>query len=108
MDLIEAVRDLRAELGESPQETVDLVDSVRDLRAKLCESQQEFATRLGISIRTVAHYEKDRTPDARGLAQMALAAEEIRCFDLSADFWIELEKILGLEGRLALLPPASP
>jgi len=44
--------------------------AVKDLRSALSLSQQAFATQLGLSIRAVVNYEKDRVPTARALAQL--------------------------------------
>jgi transcriptional regulator with XRE-family HTH domain len=53
--------------------------AVRALRASLGESQQVFETRIGISIRALANYEKDRLPNGKALFKMMdLAAESNR------------------------------
>ena len=41
----------------------ELIDAVKGLRAHFGESQQAFATRFGLSIRSVANYEKNRKPE---------------------------------------------
>jgi len=53
--------------------------AVRALRASLGESQQAFATRIGISIRALANYEKNRLPSGKALFKMMdLVAESGR------------------------------
>src|ERR1039458_3147488 len=55
---------------------VEVKEAVRALRGSLHESQQAFATRLGISIRALANYEKGRLPSGKALLKMmGLAAE---------------------------------
>jgi transcriptional regulator with XRE-family HTH domain len=44
--------------------------AVKELRRALGLSQQAFATQLGLSIRAVVNYEKDRAPSARALFQL--------------------------------------
>jgi transcriptional regulator with XRE-family HTH domain len=51
-----------------------LAKDVRELRQHLGESQQAFATRLGLSIRAIANYEKDRRPTGMALLALARAA----------------------------------
>jgi transcriptional regulator with XRE-family HTH domain len=48
--------------------------AVRQLRAALGDTQQSFAHRLKASIRTIAHYESDRPPRGRALAELAKIA----------------------------------
>jgi transcriptional regulator with XRE-family HTH domain len=54
----------------------ELIAAVKDVRRELRESQQAFAARLGISLRSVAHYEKDRPPHGRTLLQLVELARE--------------------------------
>jgi transcriptional regulator with XRE-family HTH domain len=74
---------------------VDLTSAVRKLRGSVGESQQAFATRLGISIRALANYEKDRQPSGRALASLAKAAESAGEKDLIAVFENALLQELG-------------
>lgn len=55
---------------------MNLIPAIKELRQRLGESQQAFATRLGISIRALANYEKDRQPHGKVLAALARAAEQ--------------------------------
>ena len=65
-------------------------EAVRKLREKTGDSQQAFATRLGLSIRSVVNYEKDRTPSPRALAAMAHLAGKHRAVELANQFWAAL------------------
>jgi transcriptional regulator with XRE-family HTH domain len=64
-----------------------LVKAVRNLRARLGDSQQAFANRLGVSIRAVANYEKDREATGKALLELKNLAdanglvEEARAFE---------------------------
>jgi transcriptional regulator with XRE-family HTH domain len=60
--------------------------AVRELRRAYGESQQAFATRLGLSMRAVANYEKRRHPDTRSLILLTKAALEAGRKDLVAEF----------------------
>jgi transcriptional regulator with XRE-family HTH domain len=71
------------------------IEAVRELRKHVGESQQVFATRLGLSIRALANYEKDRAPTGRALAALAQAAAEAGRHDLSYEFMRVLAKELG-------------
>jgi transcriptional regulator with XRE-family HTH domain len=51
-----------------------LNEAVKELRGLLNESQQAFATRLGISIRGLVNYEKDRDPPLALLLKLAAVA----------------------------------
>jgi len=75
----------------------DLVRAVKQLRKRLGESQQVFATRLGLSIRAVANYEKDRLPDGRALAAMHIAARDAGYSELAETFWTALHAKLGID-----------
>lgn len=55
---------------------MELTEAVRALRLRLKESQQAFATRLGISIRGLVNYEKDREPPLALLLKLAAVARE--------------------------------
>lgn len=60
--------------------------AVRTLREASGLSQQAFADRVGLSIRAIANYEKDRPPSARSLLQFAKLASQLSLPDLSAVF----------------------
>jgi transcriptional regulator with XRE-family HTH domain len=53
-----------------------LTEAVKALRGLLNESQQAFATRLGISIRGLVNYEKDRQPPLALLLKLAAIARD--------------------------------
>ena len=55
---------------------MELTEAVKELRLRLKESQQAFATRLGISIRGLVNYEKDRDPPLILLLKLAAIARE--------------------------------
>lgn len=55
---------------------MELTKAVKALRGRLNESQQAFATRLGISIRGLVNYEKDREPPLALLLKLAAVARE--------------------------------
>ena len=73
-----------------------LVDAVKALRAHFADSQQAFGTRFGLSVRSVANYEKDRKPEARVLAAFAKAASDEGLADLKYEFMAALGADLGL------------
>jgi transcriptional regulator with XRE-family HTH domain len=59
---------------------------IRELRRHLGDSQQSFANRLGLSIRSVANYEKARRPDVQSLVRLEVAARSAGREDLAAKF----------------------
>ena len=59
-----------ARIGYTSDMKMTIHGAVKDLRRALSLSQQAFATQLGLSIRAVVNYEKDRVPTARALAQL--------------------------------------
>jgi transcriptional regulator with XRE-family HTH domain len=61
-------------------------EAVRALRQRLGLTQQSFATRLGLSIRAVANYEKDRVPAARILSRLASVSQQEGHSDLKLAF----------------------
>ena len=75
---------------------MDLKGAVRDLRAQYGETQQRFADRLKISLRALANYEADREPTGRALYQLSRAAREIGRIDLADAFSDALAQELGL------------
>lgn len=72
-----------------------LTQAVTELRRRLGDSQQAFATRLGLSIRAIGNYEKDRNPTGRALAQLERAATDAGHSDLAARFRDALADELG-------------
>jgi transcriptional regulator with XRE-family HTH domain len=74
---------------------VDLIQAVRELREHLNYSQQAFASRLGLSIRAVANYEKDRQPSGKALAELAHLAKDSGRGDLAQMFASALARELG-------------
>jgi transcriptional regulator with XRE-family HTH domain len=75
---------------------MNIHESVRDLRKALALSQQSFATELGMSIRAVVNYERDRAPSARALAQLEKLAAENEQPELARIFGDALARQLGL------------
>jgi transcriptional regulator with XRE-family HTH domain len=73
---------------------MDFAKAVRDLRSALGDSQQAFAARLGISMRAIANYEKDREPTGRALYQLSKLAREFGRPDLAVGFSAALSKEL--------------
>lgn len=69
---------------EPIQETLPAL--IKRLRLAYGDSQQQFAERLGLSIRTVAHYESDRIPPVKVLRRMADFAAELNRMDWAAAF----------------------
>ena len=65
---------------------MNTTDAVKALRCHLGESQQAFATRLGLSIRAIANYEKDRTPSSLALGRLIKDAHEAGREDLADVF----------------------
>ncbi|MCC6586232.1 MAG: helix-turn-helix transcriptional regulator [Bryobacterales bacterium] len=70
---------------------MDIHEAVRNLRTRLDLSQQAFATKLGISIRAVANYEKDRIPTGSVLVKMKRLAHQNSIEDIEQ----LLNKMLG-------------
>jgi transcriptional regulator with XRE-family HTH domain len=75
---------------------MELTEAVKALRGRLKESQQAFATRLGISIRGLVNYEKDREPPLALLLKLAAVAREAGDERLADVFqWAFYEQITG-------------
>jgi len=80
-ELVESVREgmaiLRGEIEPSRVSVVEKEPDVRSIRAKLGISQREFASLLGISVRTLENWEQGhRTP--KGPARVLLKVAEAR------------------------------
>ena len=69
--------------------------AVKQLRSALGLSQQAFATQLGLSIRAVVNYEKNRVPTARALAQLEQLASDNDYPELARIFRDALGNELG-------------
>jgi transcriptional regulator with XRE-family HTH domain len=69
--------------------------AVKELRRAVGLSQQAFATQLGLSIRAVVNYEKDRAPTARALAQLEQLASDNNHPELARIFRDALGSELG-------------
>src|ERR1700687_2268146 len=65
---------------------MDFSKAVRALRGLTGDSQQAFAARLGLSIRAIANYEKDRVPTGRALYQLSQLARELGREDFAKEF----------------------
>lgn len=74
-----------------------VVKAVKELREQLGDSQQAFANRLGLSIRAIANYEKDRRATGMALASLARAASGAGRRDLMNTFMSALVEELGLK-----------
>ena len=77
--------------------------AVRALRAELGDSQQAFATRLNVSIRAIVNYEKGRLPAPEVLASFAHLASEHDLFLLCRVFWEGLPNQLQWRPKNLLL-----
>jgi transcriptional regulator with XRE-family HTH domain len=73
----------------------NIYEAVKELRHALGLSQQAFATQLGLSIRAVVNYEKDRAPTARALAQLEKLASDNDHSELARIFRDALGSELG-------------
>lgn len=60
----------------SESDILKITKAVRSLRGYLCENQQAFADRLGLHVRTIPNYEKDRVPTDRVIAALAVLAAQ--------------------------------
>lgn len=82
---------------------MDLVTAVRTLRESLGMSQQAFANKLGLSIRAIANYEKDRRPGGDALVKMGSLAADHGLGELRDVFRLALKENLGLANDYARL-----
>ena len=74
----------------------NLNTAVKELRNALGLSQQAFATQLGLSIRAVVNYEKNRAPTARALAHLEQLASDNHHPELARIFRDALGNELGV------------
>jgi transcriptional regulator with XRE-family HTH domain len=65
---------------------MNLHQAVRKLRLTTGESQQSFAQHLGLSLRAIANYEKDRVPNGPALYRLAKLARQVGQPDLAKIF----------------------
>jgi transcriptional regulator with XRE-family HTH domain len=84
---------------------VDLIAAVRNLRKRLGLSQQAFANELGLSLRAIANYEKDRRPSGEELARLYSVSLKHRQKRLAATFKAALtaEQARAAAGKRASL-----
>jgi transcriptional regulator with XRE-family HTH domain len=71
-----------------------LVSAVRELRSELGLTQPEFAMRVGLSVRAVAYYEKDRKPSGEILGRFGNIATRHGRNDLAKLFYETLDEEL--------------
>lgn len=74
---------------------MEVNEAVRQLRSDLAWSQQKFATEMGLSIRAVVNYERDRAPNPKSLARLEALAEAHGLVDLAYVFTRALGDQLG-------------
>src|SRR5438874_8403577 len=60
--------------------------AIKQLRAVTHDTQQSWASRLGLSIRAIANYEKDRVPHSAVLLRLAKLAQQVGREDLAQVF----------------------
>lgn len=81
------------------QEEQEVADAIKALRAELGESQQRFSDRLGVVVRTIARYELEKPPSGEMLGTLRTIAQEAGRPDLGAifsnAFWREINEELG-------------
>lgn len=75
---------------------MDLTALVKRVRTAHGETQQQFATRLGISIRALANYEKDRNPTGRALTRLTEEAHRAGLREEAEQFNKVLLKEIGV------------
>lgn len=80
----------------APPQEINL--AFRDLRKRLGYSQQAFASKLGLAIRTVTHYERDRTPPPELVNQLAEMSQDNGFEDLRRRFQAHLISVVGAVG----------
>src|ERR1035438_3518429 len=80
-----------------------VISAVRKLRAALGLTQPAFANRLGLSIRAIAYYEKEREPNGEILRRLGSLAARNGRDDLAKVFYDAFAR--ETEGKTA---PATP
>ena len=85
-----------------------VAETVRLLRLALGDTQQSFAYRIKTAIRTVAHYESDRPPGGRALANFASLATSHGHHEFARVFRRALAEELGTLGPGDWIPRADP
>jgi transcriptional regulator with XRE-family HTH domain len=76
---------------------MNVATSIKELRAQCGDSQQAFAARMGLSIRAIANYEKDRVPTLSVLAKLAQFARQADRQDLEGVFAESIANQIGLK-----------
>jgi transcriptional regulator with XRE-family HTH domain len=84
---------------------LNIYEAVLKLRTSTGESQQAFATRLGIAIRSLANYEKDKVPPGRLLVKLLGVADENGLSDCAEI--IRSQLVEKLEMEFSLRPSAK-
>ena len=77
-ELLEAVRDMK--VGRAARTTQVEVPNAADARARVGLSQSQFATLLGVSVRTLQNWEQGRSQPsgaAQTLIRVAMAAPQV-------------------------------
>lgn len=89
---------------------MELTKAVKMLRTQVGESQQVFATKLGISIRGLVNYEKDREPPLALLLKLAAIARDTGNDNLADVFqWAFYEQIMNAtRGYQNFIPSRGP
>lgn len=64
----------------------EVAKAVRELRKTMGLSQQRFSDKIGVTLRTVAHYENDRPPEDKKLIGLYYLATECGRYDLANIF----------------------
>ena len=82
-DLLQSVRQMKA--GKAARTTVVALTAAADARAKVGVSQSEFATLLGVSVRTLQHWEQGRRePSGAAKTLLRIAASTPEAIRLGA------------------------
>ena len=77
-------------------ELSDVNAAIKELRkAQLKDSVAAFGARLRVSVRTIANYEKNRTPETPVLVKMMQIADAEGRTDLGSIFQISIERQIG-------------
>lgn len=84
----------------------DIAIAIRALRTHLGLSQQQFSDRIGVTLRTVAHYENDRPPaDPRTTKRIYEMCIEANRFDLADVFFRKYspDELFSIEDNIILI-----